>query len=198
MAKEPAPGRVKTRLCPPCTPEQAATVAAAALADTLAAVGSGTLVLSGRYAAPAGWRIVPQRGDGLGARLHHAFVDTRRPGTASLLVGMDTPQLTPALLRTTVETLTRDGVDAVLGPAHDGGWWTLGLREPAHARILDDIPMSTGRTGELTLAGLLRRDLRVVLLPTLRDVDTADDARVVAGQCAPRSAFARAVAEVLA
>ncbi len=198
MAKEPVPGRVKTRLCPPCTPEQAATVAAAALADTLATVGSGTLVLSGRYAAPAGWRVVPQRGDGLGARLHHAFVDTWRPGTASLLVGMDTPQLTPVLLRTTVATLTGDGVDAVLGPADDGGWWTLGLRDPAHARILDDIPMSTDRTGELTLAGLLRRGLRVAVLLTLRDVDTAHDARAVARECAPGSAFARAVAEVLA
>ncbi|GIJ73076.1 hypothetical protein Voc01_079930 [Virgisporangium ochraceum] len=191
MAKAPVPGRVKTRLCPPCTPEQAASVAAAALADTLAAVGTGTLVLSGRYDAPAGWGVVPQRGDGLGERLRHAFVDA---GTTSLLVGMDTPQVTSALLDEAAATLRTDGVDAVLGPAADGGWWTLGLRDPYHADVLVDVPMSTDRTGELTLAALLHRELRVVVLPTLRDVDTADDAHAVARECAAGSAFARAVA----
>jgi glycosyltransferase A (GT-A) superfamily protein (DUF2064 family) len=198
MAKEPVPGRVKTRLCPPCTPEQAATIAAAALADTLAAVGAGTLVLSGRYAAPAGWRVVPQRGDGLGPRLHHAFLDTRVPGAASLLVGMDTPQLTPDLLRFAAAVLATPGVDAVLGAAEDGGWWTLGLREPTHADVLADVPMSTARTGALTLAALQERGLRVAPLPPLRDVDTADDAYTVARQCRPDGAFPRAVAEVLA
>jgi glycosyltransferase A (GT-A) superfamily protein (DUF2064 family) len=191
LAKAPVPGRVKTRLCPPCTPGQAALVAEAALVDTLAAVGTGTLVLSGRYDAPAGWRVLPQRGDGLGARLRHAFADV---GGTSLLLGMDTPQVTPDLLDVARATLDTAGVDAVLGPAVDGGWWTLGLRDPRHAEVLVDVPMSTDRTGDLTLAALLRRDLRVVVLPTLRDVDTADDAHAVAAGCAPGSAFARAVA----
>ena len=194
IAKAPVPGRVKTRLCPPCTPQQAAQVAAAALTDTLAAVGHGTLVLSGRYSAPAGWRVVPQRGDGLASRLHHAFHDTRLPGAASLLVGMDTPQLTPAILDDAAATLATGGVDAVLGPAVDGGWWTLGLRDPAHAHVLRTVPMSTARTGALTLAALRQRGLRVALLPTLRDVDTAADAIAVAGECPPHAAFPRAVA----
>jgi glycosyltransferase A (GT-A) superfamily protein (DUF2064 family) len=197
MAKAPVPGLVKTRLCPPCTPGQAAAVAAAALADTLAAVGNGTIVLSGPYVAPAGWRVVPQRGEGLAARLHHAFLDTRRAGSASLLVGMDTPQLTPDLLRLAESTLAPAGVDAVLGPADDGGWWTLGLRDPLCADALVDVPMSTDRTGELTLAALRRRGLRVALLPRLRDVDTAADAYAVARECAPHSAFVRAVATYL-
>jgi rSAM/selenodomain-associated transferase 1 len=195
MAKAPVPGLVKTRLCPPCTPAQAAAVAAAALADTLAAVGTGTIVLSGRWITPPGWRVVPQRGDGLAERLHHAFLDTRRPGAASLLVGMDTPQLTPDLLRNAVSTLAT--ADAVLGPADDGGWWTLGLRDPAHADALVGVPMSTDRTGELTLAALRDRGLRVALLPRLRDVDTADDAYAVARECPPQSAFVRAVASYL-
>ena len=81
IAKAPVPGRVKTRLCPPCTPEQAALVAAAALRDTLDAVDATpgverVLVLDGRFAAPPGWSTVAQRGDGLGERLRNAFADT--------------------------------------------------------------------------------------------------------------------------
>jgi len=199
MAKAPVPGRVKTRLCPPCTPAQAARLAAAALADTLAVIGAcaegrRTLVLSGGYVAPSGWRVAPQRGDGLATRLHHAFLDTRLPGTASLLIGMDTPQLTPGLLRTAEATLITVGVDAVLGPAEDGGWWALGLRDPGHADVVRTVPMSTDHTGADTLAALHHRGLRVALLPTLRDVDTVEDARVVADLCPPRSRFTQAVA----
>ena len=78
IAKQPVPGQVKTRLCPPCTPEQAAAVARAALLDTLDAVSrtpaaSRTLVISGRHTPPAGWRVVAQRGVGLAERLAHAF-----------------------------------------------------------------------------------------------------------------------------
>jgi rSAM/selenodomain-associated transferase 1 len=199
MAKAPAPGKVKTRLCPPCTPVQAARLAEAALADTLrvigaAAAGVRTLVLSGSYPAPAGWRVVAQRGDGLAGRLHHAFGDTRRPGTASLLVGMDTPQLTPGLVRAAATALTVARVDAVLGPAEDGGWWALGLRDPAHADVLRAVPTSTAHTGTDTIAALRGRGLRVGLLPVLRDVDTADDAAAVARLCLAGSRFAGAVA----
>jgi uncharacterized protein len=199
MAKAPVPGRVKTRFCPPCTPVQAARLAAAALADTLAVLGTSadgtrTIVLSGEHPAPHGWRVVPQRGDGFATRLCHAFLDTRLPGTASLLVGMDTPQLTPRLLWTAEATLDTAGVDAVLGPAEDGGWWALGLRDPVHSEVLRTVPMSTDHTGADTLAALRRRGLRVALLPTLRDADTIEDARVVADLCPPHSHFARAMA----
>jgi uncharacterized protein len=196
LAKAPVPGQVKTRLCPPCTPAQAARIAAAALADTLTALDGvrRTLVLSGRYAAPRGWRVVPQRGEGLAIRLHHAFQDTRVPGVPSLLVGMDTPQLTTSTVDDATGTLARTGVDAVLGPAEDGGWWALGLRDPAHADVLRAVPMSTAHTGADTLAALRGRGLQVALLPTLRDVDTAADAYAVADLCPPHSRFGRAVA----
>jgi uncharacterized protein len=151
IAKTPVPGRVKTRLCPPCTPDQAARIAAAALADTLDAVSATpadrrTLVVEGSHAAPAGWDRVAQRGDGLGERLANAFSVASGP---CLLVGMDTPQLTPSLLGSVSAPLL-DGADAVLAPACDGGWWALALRDPAHARVLTDVPMSTSDTGALT------------------------------------------------
>ncbi|MEU7876326.1 DUF2064 domain-containing protein [Dactylosporangium sp. NPDC049140] len=196
FAKAPVPGQVKTRLCPPATGRQAAAIAAAALADTIDVLDTTpavrrTIVLSGRYPAPAGWHTVNQRGTGLAQRLVHAYADTALPNTATLLLGMDTPQLTLALLATAVQAL-HDGADGVLGPAHDGGWWTLGLSDPAHAAALRCVPMSTPDTGRHTLAALAGQGVTVTLLPPLRDVDTAADAHAVAAQC-PDSRFAAAV-----
>jgi uncharacterized protein len=195
IAKAPVPGRVKTRLCPPCTHEQAAAVAGAALADTLAAVAATpavrrTIVLCGQWRPPAGWSVVPQRGDGLAERLANGFADTALRGIASLLIGMDTPQVTPDLLRTTASGL--GSADAVLGPADDGGWWTLALRDPGHAEALRGVPMSTPETAERTAAALRRRGLRIRYGPPLRDVDTATDAWHVAERYGP-PAFTAAV-----
>jgi glycosyltransferase A (GT-A) superfamily protein (DUF2064 family) len=146
IAKAPVPGRVKTRLCPPCTPAEAADIAAAALADTLRAgyatpVARHTIVLSGQYEPPPGWYRTSQRGDGLADRLANGFADTAVPGVASVLIGMDTPQVTPELLDGVANGL--EEADAVLGPALDGGWWTLALRDPRHAEALRPVPMST-------------------------------------------------------
>lgn len=203
VAKEPVPGRVKTRLCPPATPEQAARIAAAALADTLDAVAATpaerrVLALDGGpVPIPPGVAVLPQRGEGLAHRLANAYADSARPGLATLLVGMDTPQLDPALLTAAIEGLST--VDAVLGGAVDGGWWALGLRDPAHAEALRGVPMSTERTGALTAEALRRRGLRVAELAVLRDVDTAADARLVAAAMAdrPGSRFVTAVAAEL-
>ncbi|MEV2240370.1 TIGR04282 family arsenosugar biosynthesis glycosyltransferase [Micromonospora sp. NPDC049891] len=200
LAKAPTPGRVKTRLCPPCTPEQAARIAAAALADTLdtvttAAAASRILVVDGDHPAPPGWATLTQRGDSLGDRLANAFADTWAPGTPTVLIGMDTPQLAVSHLDVARGLLgTAGGPDAVLGPATDGGWWTLGLRDPGHATVLRTIATSTATTGRRTLDALRRRGLRVHLMPELCDVDTASDARAVAALCPPQSRFARAVA----
>ena len=197
LAKTPVPGRVKTRLCPPCSPEQAAAVAAAALADTLDAVtatrtAARTLVVDGDHAAPPGWARMTQRGGPLGERLANAYADTRTAGLASVLIGMDTPQVSPMLLEAAGRGLDR--ADAVLGAAEDGGWWVLGLRDARYAEVLRDVPMSTSTTGSATLAALRARGLRVGNLAVLQDVDTADAARTVAARCAAGSRFARAVA----
>jgi uncharacterized protein len=190
LAKAPVPGRVKTRLCPPCTPRSAARIAAAALTDTIATVESvpfvtRELVVEGTHPVPPGWRSTPQRGRSLGERIANAFAGP------ALLIGMDTPQVTAGQLDTAVRML--HDVDAVLGPAVDGGWWALGLRDPAHAAVIRDIPTSTRDTGARTGQALRAIGLRVGTLPTLRDVDTADDALDVAVRCPPESRFAAAV-----
>jgi len=187
IAKEPVPGRVKTRLVPPCTHEQAAALAEAALADTLHTMlmvpaGRRVLVLEGEPGPwlPAGFEIVRQCGGPLDERLAGAFAAVSGP---ALLIGMDTPQVTPDLL-----TVDWQANDAWFGPAADGGFWALGLRVPNPA-LLRGVPMSTPGTGAAQRARLLTARLRVADLPQLRDVDTAADAIAVARE-APRSRFA--------
>ncbi|WP_435610242.1 TIGR04282 family arsenosugar biosynthesis glycosyltransferase [Streptomyces sp. C10-9-1] len=191
IAKEPRPGRVKTRLTPPYTPEEAARLAAAALADTLAAVAAApasrrVLVLDGAPGPwlPPGFDVLPQCEGGLDARLAAAFAACEGP---ALLIGMDTPQVAPELLAGAL-----DGHDACFGPAEDGGFWALGLAAPDPA-LLRGVPMSTPATGAAQRARLAAAGLRVRELPLLRDVDTAEDAEAVARQ-APESRFAAELA----
>lgn len=144
-------------------------------------------------AALAGWQLIPQRGAGLAERLAHAHADAAvvEPGQPLLQIGMDTPQIAPEMLTAAASQLS--GTDAVLGPTGDGGWWLLGLRDPAHAAALRGVPMSTPDTGRLTRLGLSARGLRVADALILSDVDTWDDALVVA-DAMPGSRFAAAVA----
>ncbi|MFE2887058.1 DUF2064 domain-containing protein [Streptomyces sp. NPDC059272] len=180
IAKEPLPGRVKTRLTPPFTPEEAAALAEASLVDTLHVVLATparrrVLVLAGAPGPwlPPGFDVVPQCDGGLDERLAAAFADCDGP---ALLIGMDTPQVTPELL-----TVDFADCDAYFGPAEDGGFWALGLAHPDPA-LLRGVPMSTPATGAVQRARLTAAGLRVRDLPSLRDVDTAHDAELVAAE----------------
>lgn len=201
LAKAPVVGLVKTRLCPPYTLEQAAALAAAALTDTLRAVGSShaserTLVLDGRpeMVAAAGFDVVPQSAGGLDERIAAAFGGHPASQLPQVLVGMDTPQLTAALLDEAIALLLDDSVDAVIGPAEDGGYWAVGLRH-ANADAFLGVPMSRPWTYDAQRARFDRLGLRVATLPGLRDVDDASDARCVA-DLAPSTAFAAMVREM--
>jgi uncharacterized protein len=175
IAKAPVPGRVKTRLCPPLTPAQAARLAEASLGDTLAALAAAGDARAPRRAVvldgPCGpWlggaRVVAQRGDGLDERLAAAFEDLAGP---ALIVGMDTPQITPAHLRAAVAALADH--DAVLGPAADGGYWCIGLRRPERRALLG-VPMSSPRTLSAQRERLAALGLRWSEVDELVDVDT--------------------------
>lgn len=197
LAKTPVPGRVKTRLCPPLTPEGAAAVAAAALEDTLDAVRATdvarrVLVADGPLEAD-GFATQPQCDGALDVRLGNAFDVAARRGLPALLVGMDTPQLTPALLAAAARALLR--TDAVLGAAEDGGWWALGLREP-DGDLLRGVETSRDDTGRRQLDRLQAAGLRTHQLPVLRDVDTCADASAVAA-AAPAGRFAATVTRLL-
>ncbi|WP_150255865.1 TIGR04282 family arsenosugar biosynthesis glycosyltransferase [Nocardiopsis deserti] len=195
IAKEPVPGRVKTRLTPEYSPREAAALAEAALADTLHTVRSlparrRLLVLEGRPGPwlPPGFEVVPQAGGGLDERLAQAFARCSGP---SLLIGMDTPQVTGELLAPALAPDAWERVDAWFGPSEDGGFWALGLAEP-DPRLLRGVPMSTEHTGRFQHARLVGAGLRVGGLDVLTDVDTPRDAALVAS-LVPDSRFGRAV-----
>ena len=198
IAKQPVPGRVKTRLTPSLTPVEAADVATAALLDTLDRVAElpadqRVLFFDGDAAdwLPVGWRHVAQPAGGLDERIAAAFAAVG--SGPAVLVGMDTPQLRPEHL-TGWNPATHD---ACLGLATDGGFWALGLIDPARANhALRGIPMSTEHTGAAQLERLSELGLRVALLDTLTDVDTVDTAVEVA-RLVTGSRFAAAVDHVV-
>jgi hypothetical protein len=198
IAKEPLPGRAKTRLTPPCTPDQAAHLARAALLDTLDTVERTpaerkVLIFEGdaRRWRRTGFEVIRQRGHGLGERLAAAFDDV---GERALLVGMDTPQLTPELLLGGIDALRLPGVDAVLGPALDGGYWSVGLRAPVRGAFAG-VPMSSHSTFIRQRFRLRELGLRLHEQPLLRDVDTIEDALAVAAE-RPELRFAAALAAI--
>lgn len=207
VAKAPVPGLAKTRLCPPASPTQAAEIAAAALLDTLTAVldtpaAVPVVALTGDLDRAcraseirrvlASTQVIQQRGGPFGDRLANAHADAAAlyPGLPVLQIGMDTPQVTPELL---ARTGRRTRSDAVLGPATDGGWWALGLRDPRWAHALRQVPMSQSDTATCTRIALAGLGIETETGAVLSDVDTMDDA-VRVSEVVPESRFARAVA----
>ena len=179
IAKAPVPGKVKTRLCPPCTPEQAADLARAALRDTLAAAlaaqhaGRRVVVLDGPPGPwlPEGFEVIAQHGDGLAERLGAAFARRRRarvPGRHGHAAGH-----ARAARRRSHRVDATD--DSAFGTTPDGGYWGIGLRTP-DPRVFEHVPMSTDHTGARQLARLTELGLNPAILPPLTDVDTFDDA----------------------
>ncbi|WIE58719.1 DUF2064 domain-containing protein [Curtobacterium sp. MCLR17_031] len=192
VAKECLPGKVKTRLTPALSPEGAARVASASLGDTLATVRAlpaarRVLFFDGEVvpAAAEGFEVLHQPGGGLDERLGFLFDAVDGP---LLLVGMDTPQVSTADLAPVFDDAARD---AWFGPAEDGGFWSLYLRQPT-GDLLRGVPMSRDDTGAVQLARLTDAGLDVGVLGELLDVDTMPDAERVA-DLAPDSDFTRAL-----
>ncbi len=189
LAKAPEAGRVKTRLTPPLTTAQAASIAAAALDDTFRAVlastqSSGTVaVFDGDPSpwVPPGVTAIPQVAGGLDRRLPAAFGNVHSlHGVAMVLIAMDTPQVTAEMLDEAIDALARPDVDAVFGPADDGGYWLIGLRalgpdETSYDALFHDVPMSTDGTGAAQRARLVSCGWKVHDVGPLRDIDLIDD-----------------------
>jgi uncharacterized protein len=186
MVKSPSPGEVKTRLSPPFTITEAADMAMAFLADTIAVACQATVETTaevwcvvagdtGRLlgALPDEVRVLEQRGLGLGARLLGAFCDLAALGyERSVLVGGDCPTVTRDDLVSSLELL--DDHDVVLGPALDGGYVLISAHRP-HEELFVGVPMGTDSVLARTLARARESGLRVALLGPRRDLDTAAD-----------------------
>jgi len=211
VAKAPVPGMAKTRLAEAVGPDTAADIAAAALLDTLDAVAAAPV--TARVVAMTGdldaasradeirsrlddFTVIPQRGTDFADRLANAHADAAvAAGPRPVLqIGMDTPQVTAALIVRSADVLLT--APAVLGMATDGGWRLLGVHAPTDADVLRAVPMSRDDTGAVTLRALRDTGINVILIDELRDVDTVDDVAAVREASSPDSRFARATVGV--
>lgn len=211
VAKAPVPGLAKTRLAATLGDTAAAGIAAAALLDTLDAVAETPI--ANRVVALTGdltkachgaqirdrlstFTVIEQRGTHFADRLANAHLDTAAAVGADpvLQIGMDTPQVSAALLTDCAQALL--DAPAVLGLACDGGWWVLGVADATTADCLREVPMSQPDTGALTLAALAHSRVRAALMPELLDVDTVADVAAVRSACRRSSRFARATRDV--
>jgi rSAM/selenodomain-associated transferase 1 len=186
MTKVPRPGRVKTRLSPPLTPEEAAALNVCFLRDTTTAInlaaatgiarGVGVYTPVGEESAydnilPGGFELVPQRGDLFGERLTLAADDLFRAGFESVcLIDSDSPTVPEQAYVTAAQLLHKPGERMVFGPSDDGGYYLIGLKQ-LQRRVFEEIDWSTERVAEQTIARAKEIGLAVELLPTWYDVD---------------------------
>jgi rSAM/selenodomain-associated transferase 1 len=189
FARAPQLGRVKTRLAAELGDQRALAVYRELAERAVGAVRGAAPVIVVSYAPPdaademtcwLGGDLLydPQAAGDLGARMHAAIAARRAAGARRVVViGTDCPGVTAPVVRSAFAAL--DDADLVLGPAADGGYYLIGMREP-HAVLFHDVPWSTDRTLAVTLERARAARLRVALLHTLRDVDTADDWRAYA------------------
>ncbi|WP_298815858.1 TIGR04282 family arsenosugar biosynthesis glycosyltransferase [Chloroflexus sp.] len=185
MARRPEAGRVKTRLCPPLTPAQAATLYAAFLRDVIELIRTVpgvqpviaySPVDAGDYFAILAPDIAhrPQIGVDLGERLAAVTSDLLREGSpAVIVIGSDSPSLPPEYIEQALVELHR-GADLVLGPADDGGYYLVGLRQPAPS-LFTQVTMSTPAVLHDTLAVARQLGLRARLIAPWYDIDTVAD-----------------------
>ena len=187
FAKQPRPGRVKTRMSPPLSPEQAALLYTALLEDVLhvSALAARVLELEAVLAVdppdaagelarlcPPGFRAVAQRGADLSERMEWAVREAAAGGASRILLrGSDSPTLDTEIVAQALEAL--DTHELSVCPDRDGGYSLIGLRGPVPG--LFDHAMSTSRVLDDTLANAARAGLRSKTLSPRFDLDTVED-----------------------
>lgn len=186
MAKAPTAGEVKTRLCPPLSPAEAAAVYRCFLLDKVAQVralaGASSVIAftpdDGRSVfeqlAPD-FRLIAQGAGDLGSRLFNSLNGLLCQGyAAAVAVDSDTPTLPTDFLRQAVDLVATPTIDIVLGPCDDGGYYLIGMRR-AWPALFEDMPWSTPEVLPETIRRAEAKGLRVCCLPTWFDVDTPGD-----------------------
>ncbi|TGU74999.1 glycosyltransferase [Geomonas terrae] len=182
FAKTPLPGKVKTRLSPSLSPQQAADLYRCMLLDTLervAALDAEKILFHDgesaffRETAP-GVSLVAQAAGGLGTRLEHACDTLRSMGYGPcVVIGTDAPDLPVAYIEEAFKALEQ-GSDAVFGPAGDGGYYLVGLRG-GYGSLFRDIPWSTEKVLEKSLVQAKSSGFSAPLLPPWHDLDCYED-----------------------
>jgi rSAM/selenodomain-associated transferase 1 len=179
VAKRPAPGKAKTRLCPPLTAELASGLYESFLLDTLdqmRQVRDAQHIIAYldepdyfQRLAPD-FELIPQEGSNLGSRLDNALTSTLSRGYERVtIMDSDSPTL-PADYLSQAFRLLSDGADVVLGPCDDGGYYLIGSTRPV-PRLLREVQMSTPTVMAETIALAEEMGLSLVTLPAWYDID---------------------------
>ena len=187
FAKEPVPGQVKTRLCPPLNPEEAAELYRCFLADVLEEMQRlSDVALALAYTpvdarpffqelVPPEVRLVPQSGADLGERLSAACHWALSSGFRAVMIrNSDSPDLPGELVRQAGDLLRTGQTQVVLGPAPDGGYYLVGLAVPP-GNLFQGIAWSTATVLDETLSRIRGRGLALHLLPPWADIDGFSD-----------------------
>lgn len=188
MTKLPEPGKVKTRLTPPLTPEEAAALNKCFLRDLGRSILLATRQSASRGVAiytpagaeasyanflPMGFLLLQQRGDAFGERLVLAAKDLFAVGFASVcLINSDSPLVPASAFVTAAKELEKDGDRVVLGPSDDGGYYLIGMKK-LHNHLFHGIDWSTPRVLAQTLERARELGVEVSQLPSGFDVDDA-------------------------
>ncbi len=179
--KNPVLGRVKTRLAKKLGDEQALTIYRLLLQHTLAAaiqtdaariVAYSDFIPESDEWDPSLFLKSLQSGQDLGQRMFQALASALASHPAAILAGGDIPQLSPGILTEGIQALQRH--DLVIGPASDGGYYLIGMKQP-EPRLFEGIAWSTASVCRQTLAKARELRLSAHILPTLHDVDEAED-----------------------
>ena len=208
MAKAPVAGSVKTRLVPPLTAEQAATLYRALLLDQFEHLRQVAGAARYVFYAPAeaepllfdltgaDYAYLAQSDGDLGARMEHVFAELGRLGHQNIvLVGSDLPALPLEILDEAFRRLASTANRVVLGPSQDGGYYLIGMNR-AIPEVFANMTWSHGQVLSATLARLDRLGLSYSLLPTWFDLDIAADLQRLAELAEPASR--RALSRTLA
>jgi len=199
FAKAPIPGKVKTRLCPPLTPDEAASLHGSFVLDMLertklavarlqllchrylACAPSSNLVFFKIMEERQGVHLLDQVGEDLGQRMHQTFLDLFAKGYEQvILVGTDVPTLPLSVYQEAFAMLGRS--DVVLGPALDGGYYLIGLKQPTE-KLFTGVPWSTDQVLAVTQQWAKTLGLSVGLTTAWRDVDTITDLQALIAEC---------------
>lgn len=183
MAKAPRVGKVKTRLSPPLTLAESAALNTCFLRDTTASLNAVSGAAGLICYTPAGdeeafddllpdtFKLILQRGDGFGERLHAAAHDILACGYSSVcLIDSDSPTVPTSALEQAVAALAQPGDRIVLGPSHDGGYYLIGMKA-AHVAPFENISWSTDAVAEETRQRCRDASLELIDLPLWYDVD---------------------------
>lgn len=187
MAKKPEKGKVKTRLCPPLSQEQAMNLYRNFLLDKIEQVSRVKNVLPVlaftpksaekffREIVPKNFELMPQNGLDLGERLANVFKELFSDNFEQIvIIGSDLPTLPTSYLEKSFFLLNKIDIDIVLGPCYDGGYYLIGLKSFISS-LFEEISWSTSKVYDETIKRIEISDLRLATLPVWYDVDSMDD-----------------------